>query len=252
MAQLFSDSWAMFTRCMRVVFRSPDAVGMAIIAPAFLMWLFANIFGNIIDVGEINYINFIVPGIILQAVTQATTAVAISVNNDMSRGIIDRFRSMAITRSSVLIGHVFASVVRNIFTTAIIIGVGIAVGVRPQAGFVGWLVIAGVMILSILAFTWIAVICGLLAKSPESAGAMMFPLFLLPFVSSGFAPTETMTRGLRWFSTHQPMTHIIDTVRNLMLDLPLGNEIWLALAWSVGITIAAFVVAVQLYKRKLA
>jgi len=241
----------MLKRSMKISFRSPDAIGMALIAPAFLMWLFGSVFGNVMDVGEYNYINFIVPGIILQAVTQATTAAAITVNNDMSKGIIDRFRSMSISKSAVLVGHVLSSVVRNIITAAVIIGVAFAIGFRPQASFTGWLLIAGVLILCILAITWLAVICGLVAKSPESAGSMLFPLFILPFVSSGFAPTESMSGGLRWFAENQPMTPIIDALRALMMDTPVENSLLLATVWCGGVIIIAFTVAVQIYKRKL-
>jgi len=245
------DSWVMFKRCMITTLRNPDAIGMAIIAPAFLMWLFGAVFSNVMDVGDYNYINFIVPGIILQAFGQATVAVTVTVNNDMSKGIIDRFRSMPIAKSAVLMGHVLASVVRNVITAAIIIGVAFAVGFRPQASFVDWLVIAGVLILFVIAITWIAVICGLVAKSPESAGSMLFPLFILPFLSSGFAPTETMSSGVRWFAENQPMSPIIDSVRNLTQGVPAGDALPIALLWGAGITIVASIIAVQIYKRKL-
>ncbi|MCL2386486.1 MAG: ABC transporter permease [Defluviitaleaceae bacterium] len=250
--RIISDSYVMFKRSMKISLRNPDAIAMAIIVPAFVMWLFGTVFGNITDVGYDNYINFIVPGIILQAVCQATTAAAITVNNDINKGIIDRFRSMPISKSAVLIGHVLASVARNTLTAAIIIGVAFIIGFRPEAFVADWLLIAAILILFMLAITWLAVICGLVAKTPESAGSMMGPLFILPFLSSGFAPTETMTGAVRWFAENQPMTPIINSTRALMLNTPTENALPLSLIWSVGIIIIAFAVAVQVYKRKLA
>ncbi|MCL2546881.1 MAG: ABC transporter permease [Oscillospiraceae bacterium] len=247
---VFADSWTMFKRCVTTSLRNPDAMATAILVPAIVMLLFGLIFGNVMDVGSYNYIDFIVPGIILQTIAQAATGTAINVNNDMTKGIIDRFRTMDIAKSSVLTGHVGAAVVRNIITTAVVLGVAFAIGFRPQAGFVDWLIIAGVLLLYMLAITWIAVICGIVAKSPESAGTMPFLLFVLPYISSGFAPVETLPRSIRWFAEHQPMTHIIDAARALMLGLPLGNSLLLAIVWSVGITVAAFALAVGVYKRK--
>ena len=248
----FTDAWILSKRCLRASFRNPEAFATAIIVPAIVMLLFGLIFGNVMDVGSYNYIDFIVPGIILQTVAQGATASAINVNNDMTKGVMDRFRSMSIAKSAVLIGHVVASVVRSVITTAVAIGVAFAIGFRPQAGLADWLIITGVLVLFILAITWIAVICGLIAKSPESAGSYPFLLFILPYVSSGFAPIETLPNGLRQFAQFQPMTPIIDSVRALMLGTPSGNALPLALAWSVGIILVAFFIAVQVYKRKMA
>jgi ABC-2 type transport system permease protein len=227
--------------------RNPETIATAIFVPAIVMALFGLLFGSVMDVGDYNYIDFIVPGIILQTVAQAVTSVAISVNNDMKKGLIDRFRSMDISKSSVLTGHVFAAVVRNIIATSVVIGVAVALGFRPQAGFTDWLVIAGVLVLYMIAITWIAVICGLVAKTPESAGTMPFLLF----VSSGFVPVDTMPRAMRAFAQHQPMTPVIDTLRALMLGHDVGNNLWLTLAWSVVIITATFAIAVGIYKRKM-
>jgi len=189
----------------------------------------------------------------LQTVSNGVSSTAVGVNNDMSKGIIDRFRSMPIARSAVLTGHVMASVVRNLITTIIIIGVAVAMGFRPQAGFVDWLIITGVLILFMLAITWLGVVGGLVAKTPESTTSILFLLFLLPFLSTGFVPAEALSGGLRWFVANQPMTHIIDTMRALMLGAPVdGNAMALALIWSVGFIIVSFIAAVQIYKRKLA
>jgi len=147
---------------------------------------------------------------------------------------------------------VLASIMRNIMTTVVVIGVAVLIGFRPQASFVDWLMIAGILILFMLAITWLAVINGLVAKAVESAGSMMVVLFILPYISSGFVPTETMSGWLRVFAENQPMSPIINVLRALMLGLPMGNALPLALAWSIGITVVAFVVAVQVYKRRLA
>jgi ABC-2 type transport system permease protein len=249
--KVFSNSWVMFRRCLTTSLRNPDTMATAIFVPAIVMLLFGLIFGNIMDVGDYSYIDFIVPGIILQTVAQAVTAAAICVNNDMKKGIIDRFRSMAIAKSAVLTGHVLAAVVRNMIATSVVIGVAVAIGFRPQASFTNWLIIAGLLILYMLAITWIAVICGLIAKTPESAGTMPFLLFILPYVSSGFAPVESMHVSLRWFAENQPMTPIIDSLRALMLNMPTGTNLPVAVIWSAGITAAAFIIAVQVYKRRL-
>jgi ABC-2 type transport system permease protein len=240
----------MTKRCLVTSLRNPETIATAIFVPAIVMALFGLIFGNVVNVGDYNYIDFIVPGIVLQTVAQAVTSVAISVNNDMNKGMNDRFRSMCISKSSVLTGHVLSAVARNMIATAVVIGVAILLGFRPQAGFVDWLVIAGILVLYMLAVTWIAVICGIIAKTPESAGTMPFLLFVLPYISSGFVPVETLPRGLKWFAGHQPMTPIIDSLRALTLGLPVGNSLTLALVWSVGIIGVAFLIAVHVYKKR--
>ena len=248
---LFYDSRIMFKRCLLIAMRNPEALTMATVTPFFLMVMFGLVFGNIADIGDLNYIDFIIPGIILQSVAQAAQYSAINVTSDMTKGIIDRFRSMPISKFAVLIGHAGASMVRNTITTSVIIGTAFIIGFRPQAGFVDWLVIIGFLILIIIAMSLIAVLCGLISKTPEGASGLMFPLFILPFVSSGFAPTETMPGAIRWFAQIQPMTPIIDTIRALMLNMPTDSSLWIALAWCVGIIIFAFVAAAQVYKRKL-
>ena len=246
------DSRTMFMRCMRASLRNPETFVTAIMVPAIVMWLFGVVFGNIMDVGNYSAIDFIVPGIILQTVGQGSIATAVSINNDIKKGVVDRFRSMPIAKSAVLTGHVLASVMRMIITTAVAIGVAVAIGFRPQAGILDWLAIAGILVLYMLVVAWISVICGVVAKTPESAGTMPVLLFILPYVSSGFVPIESLSGGLRFFAANQPMTPIIDSLRGLMLNVPLGNALPLALAWCVGIVAVAFVIAVQVYNRKLA
>lgn len=250
--RIFSDSFVMFRRCLLISARNPEALIQATITPFFLMFLFGTVFGNIADIGnDFNYIDFIIPGIILQSVAQASIYSAMNVTTDMTKGIVDRFRSMPISKSAVLIGHTGAGVVRNAVTAAVIIGTAFILGFRPQGGFANWLMVIGFLILIIIALALIAVLCGLISKTTEGSSGLMFPLFILPFLSSGFAPTETMPAGIRWFAEIQPMTPIINTVRALMLDMPTDNSFWIALAWCAGIIIVAFIAAVQVYKRKL-
>lgn len=251
--RVFSDTWVMFKRSMITsMLRNQEAMIMAVVNPTLVMFLFGAIFGGLVDMGDFNYIDFIVPGIILQSIAQGIVATAVTVNNDMTRGIIDRFRSMPITKSAVLTGHVLSSSVRNSVTTAVVIGVAIGVGFRPQAGFLDWIVISAIILLFMLAVTWLAVLAGVAAKAADSAASSLFLLFILPFLSSGFAPIETLPRWLRFVAQHQPMTPIIDALRGLMLGIPSGNALPLALAWSIGTIVVAFIIAVQVYKRKLA
>jgi ABC-2 type transport system permease protein len=251
MKKLFTDTLAMCSRSLRTSFRSPEALATATIVPVVLMLLFGVVFVNIMDFGEYSVINFILPGIVLQTLGQGASSTAIGVNNDMTRGIIDRFRSMPISKSAVLTGHVFAAVVRNIFTTAVILGVAMAIGFRPQANFSSWLIIAGILLLYMFAITWIAVIGGLSGENAESSANKIFLLFVLPYLSTGFVPADSVSGPLRWFVTHQPMTPIIDSLRGLMLGTTVSSgTMMLAFVWSVGAIFLAFIVALQMYKRK--
>lgn len=248
---LILDSWIMFKRNMMIVMKNGEAISMAIITPIFLMLMFGAVFGSIADVGmPINYVTFIVPGIILQSVAQASQYTAINVNGDMTKGMVDRFRSMPISRSSLLIGHAGASAVRNIVTSTIIIITALFIGFEPQAGIIEWLMVAGLLFLTITAITCTAVLSGIRAKTAEGATGLMFPLFILPFLSSGFAPTDTMHVALRWFAQYQPMTPVINAVRALMLGYNPGNDLWIALAWTGGITLLTFGLALRRFKKK--
>jgi len=250
--RVFYDSWLMFKRSMTAIARGPEGLFMAIINPVVVMVLFGAIFGNMVDIDGFSYVDFIVPAIVLQGIAQGITSTAISVSNDMSKGIVDRFRSMPISKAALLTGHAMSCLVMNLITTAVVIGVAIPIGFRPQAGILAWFAVAGLISLFIMALTWLAVLAGVKAKAADAVTGFLFPLFILPFVSSGFAPVETMPAWLRWFATHQPMTHVIDALRGLMLGTPSGNALPIALAWCVGITVVAFLAAVQMYKRKLA
>lgn len=248
---IFFDAWVMFKRCFIISLRNPETLLTATLIPFFLMVLFGTVFGSISDVGDFNYIDFIVPGIILQSIGQASQYSAMNVTSDMTKGIIDRFRCMSISKSAMLIGHTGAGVIRGLISNAVIIITALILGFRPQAGFIDWLLAVLFLLLINITVTLIAVLCGMISKSVEGASGLLFPLFILPFMSSGFAPVDTMPGGIQWFAAIQPMTPIIDSLRALTLDLPLGNSLWLALAWCVVLSIGSFTLSMRTYNQKL-
>lgn len=248
---IFFDAWVMFKRCFIISLRNPETLLTATLIPFFLMVLFGTVFGSISDVGDFNYIDFIVPGIILQSIGQASQYSAMNVTSDMTKGIIDRFRCMSISKSAVLIGHTGAGVIRGLISNTVIIITALILGFRPQAGFIDWLLAVLFLLLINITVTLIAVLCGMISKSVEGASGLLFPLFILPFMSSGFAPVDTMPGGIQWFAAIQPMTPIIDSLRALTLDLPLGNSLWLALAWCVALSIVSFTLSMRTYNQKL-
>lgn len=247
---VFLDTWVMFKRCLIISLRNPETLLTATLIPFCLILLFGTVFGSISDVGDYNYIDFIVPGIILQSIAQASQYSAMNVAADMTKGIIDRFRCMSISKAAVLIGHTGAGVIRGIISSAVIVVTAPILGFRPQAGFTDWLLIILLILLINITFTLTAVLCGTISKSAQGATGLLFPLFILPFMSSGFAPVDTMPGGIRWFAAIQPMTPMIDSLRSLTLDQPLGNSLWLALAWCMALSIVSFAVSLRTYNRK--
>ena len=248
---IISDSWIMFKRCLLISLRNPEALLVATIVPFLLMFLFGTVFGNIANVGNFNYIDFIVPGIILQSIGQSSQYSAMNVAADMTKGIVDRFRTMSISKTAVLIGHAGAGVVRSTISTITIIGTAFLLGFRPKGSFADWLVVVGLLTFVNITISLLAVMCGLLSKTVEGSSGLMLPLFILPFISSGFVPVDSMNQGMKWFAEIQPMTPIIDSFRALTLDLPLNNSLWIAIAWCVGITIAAYIFSIRIYKRRI-
>ena len=244
------DGFIMFKRCLIISLRNKETLLTATIIPFFLMFLFATIFGSTSHIGNFNYIDFIVWGIILQSIGQTAQFSAMSVAVDMTTGIIDRFRCMSISKSAVLIGHTGAGMIRGVLSNIVVILTALMLGFRPQAGFVQWLVVIILLLLINMTFTLIAVLCGMVSTSVGGASGLLIPLFILPFISSGFAPVDTMPTSIGWFAAIQPMTPMIDSLRGLTLNLPLGNSLWLALAWCVGLSIVSFALAVRIYNRK--
>lgn len=244
------DAWVMFKRCLIISLRNPETLLTATIIPFFLMLLFGVVFGSISDVGNFNYIDFIVPGIILQSIGQASQFSAMNVTVDMTKGIIDRFRCMSISKSAVLIGHTGAGMIRGVISNTVIILTALILGFRPQAGFIDWLLVIALLLLINITITLIAVLCGMISKSVEGSSGLLMPLFILPFLSSGFAPVDTMPSGVRWFAAMQPMTPMINSLRALTLDLPLGNSLWLTLVWCMVLSIVSFTIAMRKYNCK--
>lgn len=247
---IFFDTWIMFKRCLTISLRNPETLLTATLIPFCLILLFGTVFGSITDIGDYNYIDFIVPGIILQSIAQASQYSAMNVTTDMTKGIIDRFRCMSISKSAVLIGHVGAGVIRGIISNAVIMLTAPLLGFRPEASVQDWLLIIAILLLINITFTMIAVLCGTISKSVEGATGLLFPLFILPFISSGFAPVDTMPSGIRWFATIQPMTPMIDSVRALTLDLSIGNSLWLTLAWCIVLSTVSFCISMWTYHHK--
>lgn len=246
----FSDMSVMLGRSMRHIFRSLDTILTVTITPIMMMVLFVYVFGGAIQTGTDNYVNYILPGVLLMAIASGIAYTAYRLFMDMQRGIFERFHSMPIARSAPLWGHVLTSLVSNGISLIVIILVALIMGFRSSAGVGAWLAVAGILALFTLALTWVAVIAGLSATSVDGAGAFSYPLIFLPFISSAFVPTESMPPLVRAFAENQPVTSIVETIRSLLAQQPVGNEIWIALAWCLGITIVAYVFAMRTYRRK--
>ncbi|MCL2034648.1 MAG: ABC transporter permease [Oscillospiraceae bacterium] len=245
------DSITLFERCIMLAFRSPGAIGLAFIAPASIMAVFVYVFGGALDIGDVSVVDYIVPGVVLLTIGQSAAPISVRFNNDMTKGVIDRFRAMPIAKSSILIGHVTATVLQNVISVAATIGVSLLVGFRPQAGLIDWLMAAGIMLLYIIAIMWLTVFVGLFAKDSEGASSMMTLLGTLPFLSSGFTPTDTMPVALRIFAENQPMTPIINSVRALLLGELLDDRtLQLALFWCVLMIVIFYISALLIYKRR--
>jgi ABC-2 type transport system permease protein len=246
------DTNALLGRSLRHILRSPDTIVTTAMTPIAMLLMFVYVFGGAIDTGGGEYVNYLLPGILLITVASGVAYTALRLFTDISGGIFERFQSMPIARSAVLWGHVLTSLIANLTSLMVVVLVALAIGFRSGAGLLAWLGALGIIVLFTLALTWLAVIAGLAAKSPDGAGAFAYPLLFLPFVSSAFVPTTGMAGPVKWFAEHQPVTSIVDTLRNLYADQPLGNDLWIALAWCVGLLIAAWALAVRMYHRKLA
>ncbi|MFD7490304.1 ABC transporter permease [Streptomyces mirabilis] len=248
----FGDTAVLTGRTLRHVTRSMDTIITTVITPVAMMLMFVYVFGGAIDIGSVSYVNYMLPGILLITIASGISYTAYRLFTDMKSGIFERFQSMPIARSGVLWAHVFTSLVANLISLVIVVGVALLMGFRSGAGILAWLAVAGILLLFTLALTWIAVIPGLSAASVEGAGAFAYPLIFLPFISSAFVPTATMPGPVRWFAEHQPVTSIVNTIRDLFARQPVGDDIWIALAWCVGILVVAYVFAMIAYRRKIA
>jgi ABC-2 type transport system permease protein len=252
MATHFLGDTAVLTgRTMRHVTRSMDTIITTAITPVAIMLLFVYVFGGAIDTGTVSYVNYMLPGVLLITIASGISYTAFRLFTDMQGGIFERFQSMPIARSGVLWAHVLTSLVANVISLVLVVGVALLAGFRSGAGVPAWLAVAGILILFTLALTWIAVIPGLTAKSVDGAGAFSYPLIFLPFISSAFAPTATMPGPVRAFAEHQPVTSIVNTIRDLFTQQPVGTDIWTALAWCVGILVVAYIFANLSYRRRI-
>ena len=241
-------------RLMKHIWRSPDTIITVALTPIAMMLMFVYVFGGAVKMSmgaDVNYINYQLPGILLMAIASGIAYTAFRLFTDMQKGLFSRFNSMPISRSSVLWSHVLTSLVSNMLTVVIIILVALIMGFRSGAGILNWLAAAGILALYTLALTWIAVIPGLTAKSMEGASSFSYPLIFLPFLSSAFVPTETMPRAVRVFAENQPVTSIVETIRALLNSEHVGNDIWIALAWCVGIMVVAYLFAMKAYRSRI-
>lgn len=251
-SHVVSNTNVMLGRSIRHVTRSMDTIITVTIMPIAFMLLFRYVFGGAIQAGTDNYTNYLMPGILLIAIASGISYTGFRLFNDMQSGIFERFHSMPIARSSVLWGHVLTSMVSNAISVVVIIGVGLIMGFRTSAGVLAWLAVVGILALFTLALTWVAMIAGLAASSPDGASAFSYPLVFLPFISSAFVPTDTMPGPMKAFAEHQPVTSIVNSIRALFEQQPVGNDIWIAAGWCAGILIVAYAFAMRAYHRKIA
>jgi ABC-2 type transport system permease protein len=238
-------------RSLRHITRSPDTIITTAIMPIAIMLMLVYVFGGAIETGSDSYVNYLLPGILLITIASGISYTAYRLFLDMQGGIFERFQSMPIARSSVLWAHVLTSLVANLMSLVVVILVALLIGFRTGAGVLGWFVVAGILVLFTLALTWIAVIPGLTATSVDGVSAFSYPLIFLPFISSAFVPTESMPGPVRAFAEQQPVTSIVNAIRDLFAQQPVGTDIWTALAWCVGILVVACIFANISYRRRI-
>jgi ABC-2 type transport system permease protein len=258
LAYTVSDSRVMLRRNLKRQIRYPSMTVMLVGMPIVFLLLFVYVFGGQLGAGlgahegRRAYLDYVVPGLLLITVASAVQGTAIMVAMDMTGGIIDRFRTMAIARASVLTGHVLGSLMQTMAAIGILIGVAYGLGFHTTAGPLDWLATIGILALFAVALIWLAVALGLAAKSVETASNSPMILILLPFLGSGFVPTATMPSGLRQFAEYQPFTALADTVRDLLTGAAIGDHAIVAMAWSTGIAVVGYLWALRLYNRRRA
>jgi ABC-2 type transport system permease protein len=249
-----TDSATMLRRNVRHLLRYPSMAIMTLAMPVLLLLLFVGVFGGALNTGlgdraHGSYVDYVVPGILLMTVGYGASTTALAVNRDMTEGIIARFRTMAIARTSVLTGHVVAALVRTMISLVLVVGVALLLGLRPAAGPAGWAATIGVLALLVLALTWLAVAVGLAVRNAEGTSGFVLVVQVLPFLSSAFVPPESMSGAVRWFAENEPFTPILDAVRALMMGTPAGNSALLAVVWCAGLALAGYFWARALFRR---
>lgn len=256
LAHTVTDSATMLRRNLKHALRYPSLTLMVIALPVIFLLLFVYVFGGTlgnglggVSGGRAEYANYVTPGILLLAMAGAAQGTAISVAMDMTEGIVARFRTMSIARASVLTGHVVGAVLQTMLGLAVVVGVAFLAGFRPEAGALDWFAVAGLLVLVAFAITWLSVALSMVTRSVESASNLPMPLMLLPFLGSGFVPTDSMPAGLRWFAENQPFTPIIETLRGLLFGTPVGGSGIAAVTWCLGISLLGYLWARRLYDR---
>lgn len=248
---MITDTRVLTARSLRHITRSPDTIITTAVMPIAFLLLFVYVFGGAIDAGDVPYVDYLLPGILLITVASGIAYTAFRLFTDMKGGIVERFQSMPIARSAVLWAHVLTSMVANLISLVVVVLVALLMGFRSSAGLASWLAVAGILALFTLALTWIAVIPGLTAKTVDGASAFSYPLIFLPFLSSAFVPTDSMPGPVRAFAEHQPVTSIVNSIRDLLAGNAPGGELWVALAWCVGVLVVAYVAANLVYRRRV-
>jgi len=249
--RFFGDTALLTGRSLRHITRSPDTIITTAVMPIAFMLLFVYVFGGAIQTGSGKYVNYLLPGILLITIASGIAYTAYRLFLDVQSGIFERFQSMPIARSSLLWARVLTSLVANVISLVVVVLVALLMGFRSGAGVLSWLAVAGILSLFTLALTWLAVIPGLTAKSVDGASAFSYPLIFLPFISSAFVTTETMPGPVRAFAENQPVTSIVNTIRDLYTRQPVGTDIGIALAWCLGLLAVAYAVAIGIYHRKI-
>ncbi len=246
---VLTDSATLTGRSLRHVLRSPDTIITTAVMPIAMLLLFVYVFGGAIDAGPGRYVDYLLPGILLITVASGVAYTSYRLFLDLQAGIVERFRSMPIARSSVLWAHVLTSMVANTISVGLVVGIGFALGFRSAATLTGWLGVTAILLLFMFALTWLAVVAGLAARSVDGASAFSYPLIFLPFLSSAFVPTDSMPGPVRWFAEHQPVTAIVDALRDLFAGRP-APDAGVAVLWCAGLAVVAITLAVMRYRRR--
>jgi ABC-2 type transport system permease protein len=248
-----ADTSVLLGRSLRHITRSPDTIVTTLLMPIAFLLLFVYVFGGAIETrSRVAYVDYLLPGILLITVASGVAYTAYRLFLDLQSGIFERFQSMPIARSSVLWSHVLTSLIANFVSLAVVVGVGLIMGFRSSAGVLEWLAVVGILVLFTVTLTWVAVIAGLSAKSVDGASAFSYPLIFLPFISSAFVPTASMPGPVRWFAQYQPVTSIVNSIRQLLTSGHISGDIWIALAWCTGVLVVAYVGAISVYRRRMA
>lgn len=247
------DTWVMLRRNLLHARRYPAMTISISVMPSLLLVVFNYVFGGALEAGlgdDVEYIDYLAPGMLLVIPAYMLVSVAVSITTDTTKGIVNRFRTMSINQSAVLAGHVFGAMVQALLALAVMLGVAVLMGFRPDATPSEWLALVGLLVVVIFALNWLAVGFGLVAQNPESASNLPFPIVMMPFLGSGLVPTDTMPTVLRWFAEYQPFTPLTETVRGLLTGTAIGNNAVISLVWCAGITVVAFVWSASAFRKK--